>query len=49
MILDSIENLHYVDSGYTTDKSTKVEQAIEKFVGVEGYDFGVFDPDILDE
>jgi len=45
---DAIELLHYVDSGYTTDKNGKVEQAIEKFLGVESYDFGVFDPSILE-
>jgi DNA polymerase-3 subunit alpha len=46
-VAEFIESLTYQDTGYTTGKTSQVEQAIEKYVGVEGYDFGVFDPDIL--
>lgn len=48
-IADAIETLTYVDSGYTCDKNQSVELAIEKFVGIEGYDFGVFNPEILND
>lgn len=44
----AIENLPYQNSGYKTEKSQKVEQAIEKFVGYGAYDFGVFNPNSLD-
>jgi len=46
-ITDAIESLNYIDTGLTCDKSQKVELAIEKFLGIESYDFGVFDSSIL--
>lgn len=46
---DAIERLEYVHTGYYTEKSQRVKSAIEKYVGVENFDFGVFDPRILDE
>jgi len=48
-IIDAIENLVYENSGYSTDKNQKVEQAIEKYVGYGAYDFGVFNPNSLDD
>lgn len=48
-IIQAIENLEYTDSGYTTDKSQRVEQAIEKYVGYGAYDFGIFNPESLED
>lgn len=48
-IVYAMENLPYVNSGFSTEKSQKVEQAIEKFVGYGAYDFGVFNPSSLDD
>lgn len=45
----AIENLPYEDSGYKTEKNQKVEQAIEKYVGYGAYDFGVFNPNSLED
>lgn len=46
-ITDAIESLNYIDTGLTCDKNQKVELAIEKFLGIESYDFGIFDSSIL--
>lgn len=46
---DAIESLDYEHTGYYTEKSQRVKSAIEKYVGLENFDFGVFDPRILDE
>lgn len=45
----AIENLPYKNSGYTTQKTQKVEQIIEKYVGYGAYDFGVFNPNSLED
>lgn len=45
----SLENLEYTNSGFSTDKTQRVEQAIEKYVGYGAYDFGVFNPESLTE
>lgn len=44
----TIETLEYVDTGYTAEKDGSTQQAIEKFVGDEGYDFGAFDYSIYE-
>lgn len=46
-ITDAIESLNYIDTGLTCAKTQKVELAIEKFLGIESYDFGIFDSSIL--
>lgn len=46
---EAIESIEYRDTGLTAAKVQKLEQAIEKYVGVENYDFGVFDATVLDE
>lgn len=46
---DFIEKLTYVDSGYRAAKSKKTELDIERYLGVESYDFGTFDPSILED
>lgn len=46
---DTVERLEYKNTGYTADKSSQVKQAIEKYVGIENFDFGVFDPRVLDD
>lgn len=46
---DFIEKLTYVDSGYRAAKTKKTELDIERYLGVESYDFGVFDPSILED
>lgn len=48
-IADAVEALNYVDTGLTCAKNQKVELAIEKFLGIENYDFGVFDPAVLSD
>ena len=48
-VTDAVETLNYVDSGYRTGKTQKVEEIIERYVGVENYDFGIFDPSILSD
>lgn len=48
-LADVIDNLKYVDSGYRADKSKRLELDIEKYLGAEGYDFGVFDAQILED
>lgn len=48
-INDVIESLEYIDSGFTTEKSQSVAQLIEKYVGYESYDFGIFNPSVLDD
>lgn len=47
--LYTIETLEYEDTGYTASKNVSTKQAIEKFVGDEGYDFGAFDETLLFE
>lgn len=46
---DAIAELDYEDTGYRADKTTAVKQGIEKYVGLENYDFGIFDPQVLDD
>lgn len=41
------EFLIYEETPYLTDKSTEVELGIEKYIGAENYDFGIFDNDLL--
>ena len=38
---EAIESLEYKDSGYSTEKSQRVEMGIEKYLGHNSYDFGV--------
>lgn len=45
--IDILEELPYNFSGYTTEKTLQVKQAIEKYVGYEAYDFGIIDPNIF--
>jgi DNA polymerase-3 subunit alpha len=47
--VEQIESIVYKDTGLTAAKTQKLEQAIEKFVGVESYDFGIFNPGVLEE
>lgn len=49
LIASKIEMIDYRDTGLTASKTQKLELAIEKFVGVENFDFGIFNADILDE
>lgn len=46
-IAESIEELKYVDTEFMADKTQDVEQFIEKYVGIENYDFGYFDKELL--
>lgn len=46
---DIIESLDYKDSGYSTNKCQSTAQFIEKYIGVESYDLGIFNPDIFDD
>lgn len=48
-IAEQIESIEYRDTGLTAAKNQKLEQAIEKFVGVENFDFGIFDSGVLEE
>lgn len=43
----AIDTLDYEDTGYTASKTVQTKQAIEKFLGDEGYDFGAFDETLL--
>ena len=43
-----IEHLNYVDTGLTTAKSSRVERALENLIGIDAFDFGIFDPTILE-
>lgn len=36
------ENLDYKDSGFKAEKNAQVESILEKYVGYESYDFGLF-------
>lgn len=47
-IVKQAESLNYKNTGLTADKSISTKQAIGKFVGDEGYDFGVFDEGSLE-
>lgn len=44
-----IKNATYVDTGFRAAKGKATELDIEKYLGVENYDFGVWDPSIIDE
>lgn len=44
----TIETLKYEDTGYTASKTVETKQAIEKFLGDEGYDFGAFDETLFE-
>ncbi len=44
-----IRNLRYVDSGFTASKTKKTELDIEKYLGVESYDYGIFDSAVLED
>ena len=43
----SIDSLNYKPLGVSVAKNSKTIQMIEKFVGVENYDYGIFDPSVL--
>lgn len=47
-IAEAVETLNYHNSGFTTAKTQAVVNAIEKYLPAENYDFGIFDPSILD-
>jgi len=44
-----IRNLIYVDTGYRAAKTKKTELDIEKYLGVESYDYGIFDSAVLED
>lgn len=44
-----MRGLEYVDTGLRAAKSKKTELDIEKYLGVENYDFGWFDESILED
>lgn len=46
---ERIRRLTYVDTGLRADKTKAVELDIEKYLGVESYDFGVFDASVLED
>jgi len=46
---ERIRRLTYVDTGLKAAKSKAAEMDIEKYLGVESYDFGVFDPSVLED
>jgi DNA polymerase-3 subunit alpha len=46
---ERVRRLTYVDTGYKAAKSKAAEMDIEKYLGVESYDFGVFDPSVLED
>jgi len=48
-LINAIETLPYKETKLTCDKSPQVKRAIEKFLGIEGFDFGVFDRTILED
>jgi hypothetical protein len=48
LTISAIDNLDYKDTGLTADKNQKLEQVVDKFLGVENFDFGVFDQTILE-
>lgn len=47
-IAKTVELIKYVDTGLTAAKSQQLEQAIEKYVGVENFDYGIFDASVLE-
>jgi len=46
---ERIRRVTYVDTGYKAAKSKAAELDIEKYLGIESYDFGVFDPSVLED
>lgn len=48
-MLQAVESLDYVDSGYTASKSVDVKRAVERFLGTEGIDFGIAPIDLMEE
>lgn len=46
-VIESIDQLEYKKTDFTCDKNNDVAMLIEKFLGAENYDFGVFNIDIL--
>lgn len=46
---ERIRRLTYIDTGFKAAKSKAAELDIEKYLGVESYDFGVFDPSVLED
>jgi len=48
-VSEMINSATYVDTGLRADKSKATELDIEKYLGVENYDFGVWDPSIIEE
>lgn len=47
ILFNAIDNLDYHETEYMTAKNQKVEQAIEKYLGMEAFDFGLYDPSII--
>lgn len=48
-LINAIETLPYKETNFTCDKSPQTRRAIEKFLGIENFDFGSFDRTILDD
>jgi len=46
---EKIESLNYRPTPFMVDKSDKLTQVIEQKVGIENYDFGIFNAAILDD
>jgi len=46
---EALDNLEYFDSNCKTEKTIRVQQVIEKFLGEKSYDFGVFNTRLLDD
>lgn len=47
--IEAIENLDYKDSGYSTEKTQRVEMGIEKYLGYNSYDFGISKASLKEE
>lgn len=45
---EKVEQFVYEDTGFRMDKTKASELAIEKYLGIENYDFGLFDPSVLE-
>lgn len=48
-LYNSIEELNYQDTGLTCDKTPGLGRLVESYIGIDMYDFGVFNRDILFE
>ena len=48
-IVDDIELIEYEDTGLTCSRESGAIELIEKYVGIEGFDFGIFNKAVLDD